>query len=54
MSDDKKKVQDEKLDDVSGGIGAHPVPPMPVRPGGPPTHPGPGVPTPIKPGPEPG
>lgn len=52
MSDDKKKVQDEKLDDVSGGVGSHPVPPMPVRPPTPPTHPGKGRTNPV-PGPVP-
>jgi hypothetical protein len=38
MSDDKK-FQDEELDKVSGGVGTHPIPIDPIRPGGPPTHP---------------
>jgi hypothetical protein len=45
MSDDKKPVQDEELDKVSGGAGTHPIPIDPIRPGGPPTHPVPGMPT---------
>ncbi|HEY2474950.1 MAG TPA: hypothetical protein VGI19_09120 [Candidatus Cybelea sp.] len=39
MSDDKKPIQDEELDKVSGGRGTHPVPIDPIRPA-PPTHPG--------------
>ncbi|HLY01882.1 MAG TPA: hypothetical protein VKR56_05225 [Candidatus Cybelea sp.] len=39
MSDQNKPIQDEELDKVSGGIGTHPVPIDPIRPGGPPTHP---------------
>ncbi|MFY9719512.1 MAG: hypothetical protein WAK16_07690 [Candidatus Cybelea sp.] len=40
MSDEKKQVQDEELDKVSGGFGTHPIPIDPIRPGQPPTHPG--------------
>ena len=40
MSDEKKPVQDEELDNVSGGQSSHPIPIDPIRPGGPPTHPG--------------
>jgi hypothetical protein len=36
---DEKKFQDEELDKVSGGMGTHPIPIDPIRPGGPPTHP---------------
>jgi len=39
MSDQNKPIQDEELDKVSGGIGTHPVPIDPIRPGGPPTRP---------------
>ncbi|HEV3091851.1 MAG TPA: hypothetical protein VGX91_10490 [Candidatus Cybelea sp.] len=46
MSDDKKPIQDEELDKVSGGLGTHPIPIDPIRPGAPPTHPGKGDPTP--------
>ena len=42
MSDDKKPIQDEELDKVSGGVGTHPIPIDPIRPGEPPTHPGKG------------
>jgi hypothetical protein len=37
MSDQKK---DEDLDNVSGGVGTHPIPIDPIRPPAPPTHPG--------------
>jgi hypothetical protein len=37
MSDQKK---DEELDNVSGGVGTHPIPIDPIRPPAPPTHPG--------------
>jgi hypothetical protein len=53
MSDEKKPNQDKKeidrkeIDQVSGGAGTHPIPPMPIRPG-PPTHPGP-IPAPTPP-----
>jgi hypothetical protein len=47
MSDEKKQVQDEELDKVSGGIGTHPIPIDPIRPGQPPTHPGQPEPNPI-------
>jgi hypothetical protein len=40
MSDEKKPIQDEELDKVSGGVGTHPIPIDPIRPGQPPTHPG--------------
>lgn len=40
MSDEKKPVQDEELDNVSGGVMSHPLPIDPIRPGQPPTHPG--------------
>lgn len=40
MSDEKKPIQDEELDKVSGGVGTHPIPIDPIRPGAPPTHPG--------------
>jgi hypothetical protein len=46
MSDEKKQVQDEELDKVSGGIGTHPIPIDPIRPGQPPTRPGQPQPTP--------
>jgi hypothetical protein len=39
MSDQKKPVQDEELDQVSGGLNTHPGPVNPIRPGQPPTHP---------------
>lgn len=53
MSDQQKQVEDENLDQVSGGAISFPPPPMPIRPPGqPPTHPGKGVPEPIKPGPK--
>ncbi len=39
MSDEKKQVQDEELDKVSGGVGTHPIRIDPIRPGEPPTHP---------------
>jgi hypothetical protein len=42
MSDEKKQVQDEELDKVSGGVGTHPIPIDPIRPGQPPSHPSPG------------
>ena len=35
MSDEKKPVQDEELDKVSGGVGTHPIPIDPIRPGAP-------------------
>lgn len=41
MSDEKKPIQDEELDKVSGGARTNPVIPVdPIRPGAPPTHPG--------------
>ena len=40
MSDDIKKNEDEELDYVSGGVTTHPLPHDPIRPPGPPTHPG--------------
>lgn len=51
MSDDKKPIQDEELDQVSGGVSSHPgIPVDPIRPGGtPPTHPG-GINNPVRPG----
>ena len=39
MSDEKRQVEDEELDSASGGIGSHPYPHDPIRPGQPPTHP---------------
>jgi hypothetical protein len=45
MSDQKKPIQENELDRVSGGTGTHPVEPMPIRPT-PPTHPEPIPPTP--------
>lgn len=47
MTDDKKPIQDEELDKVSGGAGTHPIPIDPIRPGQPPTHPGQPLPDPI-------
>jgi hypothetical protein len=47
MSDDTKR-QDEELDNVSGGALTHPMPRDPIRPPGPPTHPGGGVNAPIE------
>lgn len=47
MSDDiKRQNEDEELDNVSGGVTTHPLPHDPIRPPGPPTHPGGGVATP--------
>ena len=40
MSDEQKPNQDKEVDEISGGVGTHPFPPMPIRPA-PPTHPGP-------------
>jgi bacteriocin-like protein len=39
MSDDKQ-MRDDELDQISGGVGTHPMPFDPIRPGAPPTHPG--------------
>ncbi|MGC9990766.1 MAG: hypothetical protein ABSD52_00035 [Candidatus Cybelea sp.] len=39
MSDDKQ-MRDDELDQISGGVGTHPMPFDPIRPGTPPTHPG--------------
>lgn len=46
MSDDtRKQDSDEDIDKVAGGAATHPNPIDPIRPGGPPTHPVPGMPT---------
>jgi bacteriocin-like protein len=47
MSDDKQ-MQDDELDQISGGVGTHPMPFDPIRPGTPPTHPGGGAQNPIR------
>jgi hypothetical protein len=49
MMSDEKRIEDEDLDKISGGMGTHPMPPIgggthpspnpPIRPS-PPTHPG--------------
>jgi bacteriocin-like protein len=40
MSDEQKQLEDEELDQISGGVSSHPYPRDPIRPGVPPTHPG--------------
>jgi len=40
MSDDKKEIHDDELDQISAGVSSHPMPVDPIRPGAPPTHPG--------------
>jgi bacteriocin-like protein len=40
MSDDFKQINEEELDKIAGGVTTHPMPRDPIKPGGPPTHPG--------------